>query len=307
MSIKFVFLILPKVHLLDLAGPNQAILEAIEFGADFEIEYCGINQSIITSSMLPLGNILSFEKTKLKKGDYIIISGSDYQYSISKDFLNQENLFKWLIKNHQLGVNLCSICLGAFVLAKTGLLDDKLCTTHFKKTKELKQLYPKLKVAENILYTDEENIYTSAGIASGIDLMLHIIEKIKGSYLAHKLARELVVYKRRNGNSSQESVMLMYRNHIHNGIHKVQDYLNENIHQKNALSSISEIANLSERHFSRLFVKETGINLSKYIQKIRKEKIKELIKNPNLSRIEIANKVGLKSEKQLYRILKSND
>lgn len=307
MTIKFVFLTLPKVHLLDLAGPNQAILEAIEYGADFEIEYCGINQTVNTSSMLPLGKILSFEKIKLKRGDFIIISGSDYQYSISEDFLKNEKLFNWLIKNYHNGVNLCSICLGAFVLAKTGLLDTKLCTTHFKKTKELKLLYPKLKVAENILYTDEENIYTSAGIASGIDLMLHIIEKLKGSYLAHKVARELVVYKRRNGNSSQESEMLMYRNHIHNGIHKVQDYLNENIHQKNTLNQLAEIANMSERHFSRLFVKETGINLSKYIHKLRKERIKELIKNPDISKLDIAHKVGLKSEKQVYRIIKSND
>ena len=85
------------------------------------------------------------------------------------------------------------------------------------------------------MFTDSDGIYTSAGIASGIDLTLHIIEKLKGSHFAHLVARELVVYKRRNGNASQDSELLQFRNHIHSGIHKVQDWIIDNIHLKTNL------------------------------------------------------------------------
>lgn len=305
--LKFVFLILPEVHILDLAGPDQAIHESIDFNADFEINYCGIGENVTTTSGLPFGEMAHYSKMTLKKNDYLIIPGSSYSYLTSNAFLSHRNLFDWLKLQHQNGINICSICMGAFPLAESGLLDGKNCTTHFKKTKELQKRYPKIKVQENILFTDEGSIYTSAGIAAGIDLILHIIEKIKGSHFAHLVARELVVYNRRQGNSAQESELLKFRNHIHAGIHNVQDFVIENISKKMSLGELSELANMSERNFTRIFKKETGVTVNGYICNVRKAKANELMKNPDLSKIEIANRVGLLSEKQLYRILNTND
>lgn len=303
MPTKFVFLLLPKIHILDLAGPDQAILEAIEYGADFEIEYCGINEPVITASGLPFKAVTHYSRIKFSKGDFLIIPGAAYSYLSSKDFLKQKELMKWINTCYQKGVSVCSICVGAFVLAECGLLDGLNCTTHFKKTAALQERYPKIKVNENILFTDQQGIYTSAGIASGIDLTLHIIEKLKGSYFANKVARELVVYNRRSGNSAQESEILKYRNHLHSGIHRAQDYILENLHIKTSLSELSEIANMSERNFTRIFKKETEITVNEYITLMRREKIMALIGNPDLSKIEIANQVGLSSEKQVSRIL----
>ncbi|MBL7801726.1 MAG: DJ-1/PfpI family protein [Chitinophagales bacterium] len=303
MATRFVFLLLPQLHILDLAGPDQALHEAMDYGADFSIEYCGINESIVSTSGLPFGEVQHFTKVKLKKGDFLVIPGSDFTYLISPKFLAKKDLFQWIGTNYTKGVNICSICIGAFVLAETGLLNGLSCTTHFKKTKELQKRYPKLKVIENILFTDHNGIYTSAGIASGIDLMLHIIEKLKGSYFAYKVARELVVYNRRAGHLAQESEMLKFRNHIHSGVHKVQDFIIENIHRKISMSDLANIANMSERNFTRVFKKETNITVNDFVTIIRKEKSMDLLKNPDLSKREIANKVGLQSEKQLARIL----
>jgi transcriptional regulator GlxA family with amidase domain len=304
MATKFVFLLLPQIHILDLAGPDQAIHEAIDYDADFEIEYCSTDHSILSTSGLPFGEVSHFLMTELNQGDFLIVPGCSFLYLTSTDFLEQKDLFGWINSNYKNGVNVCSICMGAFVLAACGLLDGVACTTHFKKTEELQKQYPKIKVIENILFTDQNGIYTSAGIASGIDLTLHIIEKLKGSYFANKVARELVVYNRRNGSSSQESEMLKFRNHIHSGIHKTQDYIIETIHKKTNLFDLAEIANMSERNFTRIFKKETDITVNEFITIIRKEKITELLKNPDLSKVEIANKVGLESQKQLNRILK---
>jgi transcriptional regulator GlxA family with amidase domain len=301
-KIKFIFLILPQIHILDLAGPDQAIHEAIDYGADFEIEYCCLEDSIVTTAGLPIGKVKHFSKVKIKKGDFLIVPGSNANYLTSKIFKKNKALFHWINHQYQNGVSVCSICAGAFVLAECGLLDNIACTTHFKRTTSLQSMYPKARVAENILFTDQNGIYTSAGIASGIDLTLHIIEKLKGTYFAHLVARELVVYNRRNGNALQESEFLKFRNHIHAGIHNVQDWIIENINQKTNLLGLAEIANMSERNFTRIFKKETTVTVNEYITNIRKERISELLKNKNLSRTEIANKVGLSSEKQMIRI-----
>jgi transcriptional regulator GlxA family with amidase domain len=303
MKTKFVFLLLPEIHLMDLAGPDQAIHEAIEYGADFEIEYCDTSNRVTSSSGLPIGNVTHYSEIKFTKGDFLIIPGSNASYLQSEKFKNNDDLLNWIRTNYQNGVNICSICAGAFALAESGLLNNISCTTHFKRTKQLQEMYPKTKVIENILFTDEDGIYTSAGIASGIDLTLHIIEKLKGSYFAHLVARELVVYKRRNGNSTQDSELLQFRNHIHSGIHKVQDWIIQNIHLKTNLSELAEIANMSERNFTRTFKKETNSTVTDFITIIRKEKIKELTKNPDLSRIEIANNVGIQSERHLSRLM----
>jgi transcriptional regulator GlxA family with amidase domain len=302
MKTKFVFLLLPEIHLMDLAGPDQAIHEAIEYGAEFEIEYCNLTNDFASSSGLPIGNVLHYSKIKWNKGDFLIIPGSNASYLQSEKFKQNYDLLNWIRTSYQNGINICSVCAGAFALAESGLLDNVFCTTHFKRTKQLQEMYPKTKVIENILFTDSNGIYTSAGIASGIDLTLHIIEKLKGSHFAHLVARELVVYKRRNGNASQDSELLQFRNHIHSGIHKVQDWIIENIHLKTNLRELAEIANMSERNFTRTFKKETNATVTDFITLIRKEKIKELTKNPDLSRIEIANKVGLQSDRQMSRI-----
>lgn len=304
MTTKFTFLLLPNIHILDLAGADQAIHEAIDFGADFSIEYIGIDKSIVTTSGLPFGKVPYFKTAKLSANDFLIIPGSSYSYLTSTSFIKQNELFNWIRKQYQNGVNICSICMGAFVLAESGILNEKKCTTHFKKTKELQKAYPRLNVMENILFTDEDKIYTSAGIVAGIDLILHIIEKLKGSYFAHLVARELVVYNRRNGNDTQESDFLKFRNHIHFGIHKVQDYIIEHINTKHLLSDLATIANMSERNFTRIFKKETGITVNDFITSIRRTKAIDFLKNPDLSKINIANNVGLNSEKQLLRILK---
>ena len=133
--------------------------------------------------------------------------------------------------------------------------------------------------------------------------MLYLLEQKTDSYFTHKVARELVVYNRRKGVSDQISPVFQYRNHIHAGIHRVQDYILENLSQKYHLDDLATIANMSERSFTRIFKKEIGITVNQYINTIRVERIKELLKNPELSKKQIANKVGLKSERQLERLL----
>lgn len=305
MPIKFLFLISPKTHFLDLAGPDQVFFEAIFFKAPFELEYASFApEEAGTTSGLRFANLKHYAETELKAGDYVFIPGMDTDIITGSHSDDMKGLFDWLSIQYGKGVHLCSVCTGAFLLAASGLLQGKTCTTHWKYTQKLQRLYPKLKVQENVLFTEKDGLYTSAGVASGIDLALHIVEQEMGPYFANKVAREIVLYIRRDGNQTQQSVFLSYRNHIHAGIHTVQDWLIENLDKKSSLDYLAGLAHMSTRNFTRIFKKETAITIGDYIAMLRQEKIKELLKKPDMSRHQVARYVGLTSERQVSRLMK---
>ncbi|HOY03994.1 MAG TPA: DJ-1/PfpI family protein [Saprospiraceae bacterium] len=306
MPVKFTFLVLPHIHLMDLAGPDQVILEAIGFGADWEIHYCSYSPELVSSAGLPLGQVKHFRQVPLCKGDYLLVPGADVGFMLHENELKaQPDLLAWIREAYAQGVTVCSICTGAYVLALSGILDGKDCTTHWKRTKELQAYFPALQVVENVLFTQEDGIFTSAGVAAGIDMTLHIVEERMGEYFAHRVARELVIYNRRSGNQSQHSLFFDYRNHIHSGIHAVQDWLQEHLDRKNSLSELAEIACMSERNFTRIFKRETGLTVNDYITLLRRETIKKLLQKPDMSRPQIARACGLDSERQLARLIKT--
>jgi transcriptional regulator GlxA family with amidase domain len=306
-STKIVFLVLPHVHLLDLAGAMQVFYEAIDYGAALSLEYCSLDGGgVQTTALLPIASLKRFSAVDLRSGDYIIVPGSDVSYLLSSKVKSEKEAFQWIQRHHATGVTICSICTGAFFLAQAGLLDGRKCTTHWKRTAQLKEKYPSINLQENILFTEDDNIYTSAGVTAGIDLALHLLKRIKDDHTSFKVARELVVYARRHGEDPQQSFFLSYRNHIHAGIHKVQDYLQENVTTKTSLDQLSEIACMSTRTLTRIFKRETGVTVNEYLNLVRREKLKELVKNPDMSRRQMARHCGLRSERQVIRLLRQS-
>lgn len=305
MATNIIFLILPEIHLLDLAGPDQVFHEAIEYGADIKLDYCSFENHIATSTTIPFGKLKHFSKIKPQPGDYIFIPGANVSFLLSKEMKEQKALFEWIKNCYSNGVIICSVCTGAFFLVHTGLLNGRKCTTHWKRTKELQQKFPSVNVVENILFTEEERIFTSAGVTAGIDMALHIVSKLKDDNFSYKVARELVIYVRRQGNEAQESVFMSYRNHIHSGIHSVQDYIQENIATKITLNQLADVAFMSSRNLTRIFKKEIGISVNEYINLVRKDRITELLKNPDITRDQIAKQCGLTSVRHVTRLIQS--
>jgi transcriptional regulator GlxA family with amidase domain len=251
-KINIVFLVLPRVHLLDLAGPLQVFHEAIDFGAPIRISYCTIEGAELqAASGFPLGKLKVFNKMNLRAGDYLFVPGTEVDYLLSSQLKKERALLEWVNQVHERGAHICSVCTGAFFLALAGLLDGRKCTTHWKHTAQLKSVFPQVQLQEDILFTEDNRVYTSAGVAAGIDLALHIVAKLMGDNISFKVARELVIYVRRNGAERQESIFMRYRNHIHAGIHRVQDYLQEHIQKGATLATLSEVACMSTRSLTR--------------------------------------------------------
>jgi transcriptional regulator GlxA family with amidase domain len=160
-------------------------------------------------------------------------------------------------------------------------------------------------VLDNRLFVEDGTILTSAGIASGVDLALALIERRHGPRLAAAVAREMVVYIRRDGAHGQGSVYLDYRTHLHPGIHRVQDWLTAHPAERATLADLAQIAALSPRHLTRVFRRETGISVHDYATRLRLEMARNLLRDPGLTIEAVAGRCGFESARQLRRVWKS--
>jgi len=198
---KLVFVCFTQTHLLDRAGPAHVFYEAVEYGADYELVFITTDKNEVQStSGLHFSKLRHFQEVELKAGDIVFIPGLDFSLLSDQEYLdNLSDFFDWLnIQNHK-NVWLASVCTGAFILAEAGLLDGKNCTTHWRRFKSFEDRFSKVSLLKNRLFVEDQNIFSSAGIASGIDLSLFLIEKHYGSRFAVEIAREVVVYFRRSG------------------------------------------------------------------------------------------------------------
>jgi transcriptional regulator GlxA family with amidase domain len=299
-----VYFYIPKqVTLLDLSGVVEVFQEAIGLGFQYELQFISSTFSVVSSSGLELAALTHFSKTKPKENDLVFISGtSTQQIDLNAE---DDSFFEWLQEVNENKTTICSICSGAFFLAKAGILNHKQCTTHWKLVDKLKKDFPLAQTQKNILFTQSETIYTSAGIITGIDLALHIIEQRHGKETAATIAKELVVYKRRNGNDEQESVYLQNRNHRDEKIHIIQDWIISNLEKTSTIDFLADLVHIGPRNLTRIFKKQTGITIAEYRTKLRIEKAKSLLLNSDYKIENIAHLCGYKTSKQLRIVLET--
>ena len=303
MSSTNIYFYIPKLlHLLDLSGVLQAFQEANDLGCDYQFKFISHDTKVPTSSGLILTSVEPFDIFTPKESDIIFVPGCDRHQEISSTEYGV--FFFWLRRAAENGVTICSICTGAFFLAKAGLLDNKQCTTHWRYVDQLADDFPSLRVQKDILFKVDGNIHTSAGIVTGIDLALYLIEERHGAQLATNVAKDLVVYKRRIGSESQDSVYLQNRNHLDERIHIVQDWIVHNLEKPQTIEFLAEIASVSPRNLTRIFKKKTGITISSYRNKLRVEKAKSLLAHSDYKVNHIAQLCGYNSPKQLREVLK---
>lgn len=303
---KICFLLFPDIHLLDISGSVQAFFEATNLGnIEYEISFASCSPSIKSEQGLTFANLLKPKDITLQKSDFIIIPGTDFKkFSEGKIDSEIEELKEWVTIQYARGINIASICSGSLILAKMGLLDSKKCTTHWKCIDYLKNEFPKVKVETDKLFENDTNIYTSAGMTSGIDMSLSIIEEEQGPIVSTKVAREMVVYLRRQGATSQNSIYLDYHTHFNPLVHKVQNHIISNPSQNFSLDELAKIGNTSVRNLTREFKKATGNTVTDFKNSMKLELAKELINNPNYTIEAISEMCGFSASRQLQRLWK---
>src|SRR5262245_7457633 len=161
-----VFLLLPDLEILDLAGPLQAFSEAVHAGGDLRIRLCALEPRVRTDQGLWLADLDPLPVPE--PDDLIVVPGMRF---VAVDRVPAAAI-AWLRKAHERGAQIASVCTGAFLLGRAGLLDGRQCTTHWSRVEELQRRFPSARVLDNRLFVQDGPVTTSAGIASGIDMAL---------------------------------------------------------------------------------------------------------------------------------------
>jgi transcriptional regulator GlxA family with amidase domain len=263
---RVVFVLVPQVHLLDLAGPAQVFSTA----GSYRLTY------VAEASPVPSWQGIALQADTawpaLEPDDLILVPGWREGYP----GLGPATLDR-LAGHHAGGGTVASVCAGASALGRAGLLDGRRCTTHHDLQDELARDYPAAHVVRDVLYVCDDRVVTSAGIASGIDLALHLVAQRHGPAVAARVAREMVVYARRNGDERQASAMLRHRAHLSDVVHRVQDRIDTQFASPLPLTALATEAGVSERTLTRLFTAATGHTPLQYQQTLRVERAEYLI------------------------------
>ena len=299
---RVVFLVVDRVELFDLAGPVQVFHEANAAGAEYNIEFVAekrqarSEQSLVLSDLAPLPNDLG-------PNDTIVVPGSAVLRQKARS-AELATLRAWIRNAYDAGASVSSVCVGSFLLAATGLLNSRNATTHWKYVDQLQREFPRMNVQANKLYILEGRIATSAGIASGVDLALAMVERDFGARIAAAAAREMVVTTRRAGSDEQLSPYFERRDHLVPEVHAVQDWLVQHPDESYTLETLADRAGVSARTLTRQFRAATGTSIKAYATSLRLEHARALLRDSTLSINDVAERCGLAGARHLRRLWK---
>lgn len=301
-----VLLVPPNSTLLTTAGPLDVFSKAIEqfelvrnkvdFIYETHVVSMGTEKLITTSSGLSILTEGCYTEIDYPI-DTLIITGLARHLDLNLE----SKMMEWLKEQEKVIRRICSVCSGAFILAEAGFLDGKKATAHWSKNEELAQMYPLVDVQIARIFIKDGNIYTAAGITSGMDLALALIEEDFGQSFALNVARWLVLYLSRPGNQSQFSTYLDCKSIGNPTIRKVCEWILEHLKEDLTVEKLAEHVAMSPRNFARVFVRELRVTPAKYINKLRLDNACQHLIETELSLDEIAFYCGLKTAENLRR------
>ena len=317
-SIPVLFVLLPNVLMLDLAGPAEVLrlasqLDSVTAGGAttrFELSYVGPVAQVHTSIGLPLNGIRPLPDSIPPDAIVVVVGVSSRIDGISRREFEAASAVatEWLtrvavpIRNRVM-----CVCSGALIAAHAGLLNGRQCTTHHALCGTLQAIAPTAKVLENRLYVSDGLISTSAGVTAGIDLMLQLVAELAGPRAACAVARDMVVYMRRCGADPQLSPWITGRNHLHPALHRVQDAIAVDPARDWSAEQMAQIACSSARHLARLFHEYAGMSPLDYIHRLRVAVARELIAQSSLDMEAVAERAGFGSARHMRRIWRKYD
>lgn len=204
-------------------------------------------------------------------------------------------LLKWLREKSPSIRRIGSVCTGAFVLAQSGLYDGRRATTHWAFAAELARRFPAVKVDPDPIWIRDDKFYSSAGVTSGIDLSLALLEEDHGRSIALAVARNLVVFLCRPGNQAQFSVSLREQSAEKSPLGDLQAWMLEHVRGDLSVPALAARVAMSERNFQRVFTRELGISPAHYVEELRIEAVRSRLERSRMSMEQIAASCGFRS------------
>jgi transcriptional regulator GlxA family with amidase domain len=296
-----VFALLPRVVLLDLAGPADAFRNANnKVPGSYHLRFVAPTASVPSSVGLELGGLEPLPP-RLPDDAIVVVVGITGE-SIPLDDPGIAAVTQWLASGVTKNGMLLCVCAGSVVAAAAGLLANRECTTHFEFIEELRRVEPRARVLDNRIFVEDGLVLTSAGVTAGLDLALYLIGKQLGPRVASDVARDLVVYMRRSGTDPALSPWVSHRNHLHPAVHRVQDAVVRDPTATWTAQQLSSVACTSTRNLARLFAEHAQCSPLDYVQLIRFAFAKELVTQSKLDLERVAAKAGFRSAQHLRRV-----
>jgi transcriptional regulator GlxA family with amidase domain len=235
------------------------------------------------------------------KTDLLIIPA--LHTDIAKVMEQNKDLIPWIIEQHRQGTEIMSICTGAFLLAATGLLSGKKCTTHWIHTDEFRKMYPDVILLKDEIMTDENGIYTSGAAYSYLNLILYIVEKYTNREIMIFISKIFAIDTDRN-KQSQFIIFQGYKHHEDEYILKVQDYIENHYHQKITVDQLAQLVSLGRRNLERRFKVATSNSVVEYIQRVKIEAAKKLLESRLKTISEVMYAIGYNDAKAFRDVFK---
>ncbi len=297
--------------------PYTAVIEAV---ADPRYIFTAVNEFLKSEDQAPLFNVqlvgLSKE-VKLADGLFSIHTDATIKTARKPDLIivpalsgdleaairqNQE-FIPWIVEQYQQGAEVASLCLGAFLLASTGLLKGKSCSTHWLFANEFRRQFPEVTLVDDKIITEQKGIYSSGGANSYWNLLLHLIEKYTSRQMAILAAKFFVLDI---GRSSQSPFSMFKGQKLHNDpeIAAVQDFIEHNYQEKITVEDLCDKFGIGRRTFERRFKKATNNTVVEYMQRVKIEAAKKELETGRKTVSEVMYEVGYNDTKAFRDVFK---
>jgi transcriptional regulator GlxA family with amidase domain len=287
-----------SAQILDVTGPLEVFSSATRFvlAAQYETQLVSVAGGSVLST-----SGMEFITTRLAEVagpiDTLMVAGGRDMDEACAD----QELLAHLRRLAPDARRVTSVCSGAFLLAAAGLLDGRRAATHWAECSLLAREYPAVDVDSDAIYVRDGNTWTSAGVTAGIDLALALVAEDYGRKAAAAVARQLVVYLRRSGGQAQFSALLAAQDADSEPVQDLLTWLPDHLVEDLTVPKLARQANLSERHFSRVFKAEVGASPADHIEAVRLEAACRLLESTHASIEQVASTCGFGTAETMNR------
>lgn len=237
---------------------------------------------------------------EIKKTDLVIIPAVSYDGNLVKE---NAALISWIREEYKAGAEIATMCSGAFLLAATGLLEGKTCSTHWNLAANFKRLYPNINLQIDKLITAEKGIYTNGGAFSFLNMVLFLVEKYFDRRTAIFCSKIFQIDMDRTS-QSPFFIFQTQKNHGDELVCQAQTYIEENLSEKISFEELASKLAISRRNFDRRFIKATGNTPVEYLQRVKVEVAKSTLEKGRKSIFEVMNEVGYSDDKAFREVFK---
>lgn len=299
------YLLYEGSNALDFTGPMEAFRLATEIVAQSRPDTVAYRQNVAsldggpvttTSGLVCMTSRIDDSETP---GGTLILPGGPTAHRGRPP----QALIDWIIRNEHRFDRVCSVCTGAFLLAEAGLLDGLRAVTHWAAADALAARFPTVSVDPSPLFLRQGRIWTSAGIAAGIDLALGLVDEDWGHHVSMRAARTMVVFMRRIGPQAQASEALDVQERATSSYARLHAWIAANLSADLSVGRLAERMGVAQRTFERHYTRETGQSPARMVERMRLDAALRAIESSDISFKEIALRTGFGDERRMRRAL----